>query len=235
MRALTHPWKAAAAVLLACMWASSSHADNDQNNCYQRTPAMVKKESGLHPDVRREADSLVIRTEAKTVTLKDKISPEGSNVEPECYLYRGFLPEIQLHVFQFQSGFEIVEFGVVHARTGEKAYLMEWPKVSPDAQRLASFSLNLGGNSTQESIGIWRVQHGKIKQEWAFAPPADWAPRNAEWIDSNTVRFLGECGEGAPEDRKEGKACPVLTARFSKDAWQIEWSPSPRHHLNKTH
>lgn len=135
-------------MLLGCMWASVSHAEDDSTNCYNRTPAMVQKESRQHPDVRRKGEALVIRTPAKIVTLHDKIGP----VEPYCYLYQKFLPKIQLHVFLFQWCPGCVDFGVVHARSGDIAYIPGWPKVSPDGKKFASIAYNFGGNYTPERI-----------------------------------------------------------------------------------
>lgn len=223
-RTLARRLKLSAMILLVCMWVSVSHAEDEETNCYERTPAMAQKESTLHPHVRRKGDTLVIHTTAKTVRLQDKRDGEEPSDDTYCYLYQAFLPKVRLHVFLLQWGPEYFDYTVVHAQSGEKAHILGWPKVSPDAKKFASIFLDISTHSVGKSIEIWRVKQGKVTRELAFAPPDDWYPEEAEWLDSNTVKFVGTCGKGAPEDRQPPNLCPVLTARFKNGAWQINES-----------
>jgi hypothetical protein len=190
---------------------------NNYNDCSREIEKFQSK-SPLAAYFKREGTTLMIRTLSGNVKLKDTVCKTDS----DCfrYSYQTYLRKIQIHVLHVGL-YEGSGFFFVHQKSGATSSADGFPLSSPDSQRFVAISSAGEASYIPNSVEIWNVSKGALRAEYRYEPSTSrWRPKKARWIDSNTVKIDGECGE----ELGDVKNCPSVVLQYRGASWRLKWS-----------
>ncbi len=161
----------------------------------------------------RKGTRLELKTSTRTVVLDD----DCTNGEPYVrYTFKSFIPEGGYYLIAV-TGWEGSGYMLVNERTGDKNNIEGSPVFSPDRKLFVSMSIDLEAGENPNSIQIWRITSGGLKQELNFDTDNAWGPSDPVWKDNGTIAFKKNffVKPGA-----EFKSVPALLIQKG-DTWEI--------------
>jgi len=122
----------------------------------------------------------------KTVQFIDNESDENFREEDpvEHNFYMLFIPEIDSHLVLrsfFNTDFN---YALISNKTGDVQYIGGIPYLSPDKNRLATATKDLGDRFDPNAIQIFDIVSGNCIKK--FNHEFDWGPDNLRWINNDT-------------------------------------------------
>lgn len=165
------------------------------------------------------SDSLfyVVLDDGDTVVFEDTVA--GSPSADRDYTFEGTvdpLGSVLVHVLYWEgSGYYLVLLN-----SGDTVRLDAPPLLSPDGKRFATVSRDLEAGYDPNRLRIYRVAEDNVVLERSLeAEGGQWGPSAAEWMGSDTVRFLRNVHEWGRDVR-----CTLTPVRLvrRKGRWRID-------------
>ena len=153
--------------------------------------------------VKREGDSLLLKSRSGTVfTLKDDLVCEKSD---DCAFFK-FLDYFEDTGFYLVKGYygKRIDHFMVSVSDGEKYFIHELPKFSPDKRRLIAITSASNRGYEKTGIYLWRVDGTKLIPEFSFEPDSYDTYKFKRWkndgfivLERWTLPSGGPCREGS--------------------------------------
>lgn len=143
-------------------------------------------------------DQVILATrEGKELHFENKLSEGPSWVR---YRFVQYWSEIDYAMIE-ESHYEGKAYLLVNRGNGNLYKIPGPVLLSPDAQRVVSFSCDLEAGYNPNALEIWKIDRAKLVMEWSAKSPLKWGPMDVRWENGTTLTFSAATdyrSKGAP-------------------------------------
>jgi hypothetical protein len=180
--------------------------------CFNETKAQQLKKDAQHISTKKGLFSITLLTGKKTELKTDTLEvPET----PHYRSYIEYLPKVGFFVFrnQYHDG---GDYSLINDKSGKETIIKGFPKSSPNAKNILSFSSDLSDGVDFNGIQMFGFLNGRFEKllEKAFE---EMEPHTPKWIDNKTV----EVTLMPPSFDKETKPKNIKIVMNEKGDWEI--------------